>query len=201
MQDLLNLNTLVSLILGISLSAACGLRVFLPFLIVSIGADLGYLTLPVDLHWLGTNQSLIMLLIASIVEILGYYIPWIDNLLDPIALPLATAAGTLVTAATLPAETNSLVQWTLALIVGGGSASLIKGTTSLSRLGSTALSGGLTNFLLSTVEWMGATILTILALTLPIVSGVIVFSFLVFALVKGGQLLNKRLVTNSNAKT
>jgi hypothetical protein len=183
MENLLDVNTLVSLLLGISLSAACGLRLFLPFLVVSATAIIGHLSLPSDISWLSSDQALIMLAIASVIEILAYYIPFIDNLLDPIALPLATIAGTLVTASTLP-EMNSLVQWTLAAIVGGGSAGLIKGTTSLSRLGSTLLSGGWANFLLSTAEWVGATLLTFLALTLPIGAGIIALIILGVAILK-----------------
>jgi hypothetical protein len=183
MENLLDVNTLVSLLLGISLSAACGLRLFLPFLVVSATAIIGHLSLPSDISWLSSDQALIMLAIASVIEILAYYIPFIDNLLDPIALPLATMAGTLVTASTLP-EMNSLVQWTLAAIVGGGSAGLIKGTTSLSRLGSTLLSGGWANFLLSTAEWVGATLLTFLALTLPIGAGIIALIILGVAILK-----------------
>jgi hypothetical protein len=191
MENLLDVNTLVSLLLGISLSAACGLRLFLPFLVVSATAIIGHLSLPGDISWLSSDQALIMLAIASFIEILAYYIPFIDNLLDPIALPLATMAGTLVTASTLP-EMNSLVQWTLAAIVGGGSAGLIKGTTSLSRLGSTLLSAGWANFLLSTAEWVGATLLTVLALTLPIGAGILALIILGVAILKFWPWLHQR---------
>jgi uncharacterized membrane protein len=191
MENLLDVNTLVSLLLGISLSAACGLRLFLPFLVVSATAVIGHLSLPSDISWLSSDQALIMLAIASVIEILAYYIPFVDNLLDPIALPLATMAGTLVTASTLP-EMNSLVQWTLAAIVGGGSAGLIKGTTSLSRIGSTLLSGGWANFLLSTAEWVGATLLTFLALTLPIGAGIVALIILGVALFKFWPWLRQR---------
>jgi uncharacterized membrane protein len=193
MENLFDVNTLVSLLLGISLSAACGLRLFLPFLVVSATAIIGHLSLPTDISWLSSDQALIMLGIASVIEILAYYIPFIDNLLDPIALPLATMAGTLVTASTLP-EMNSLVQWTLAAIVGGGSAGLIKGTTSLSRIGSTLLSGGWANFLLSTAEWVGATLLTFLALTLPIGAGIVALIILGVALGKFWPWVSQRFL-------
>jgi hypothetical protein len=160
-------------------------------LVVSATAVIGHLSLPSDISWLSSDQALIMLAIASVIEILAYYIPFIDNLLDPIALPLATMAGTLVTASTLP-EMNFLVQWTLAAIVGGGSAGLIKGTTSLSRIGSTLLSGGWANFLLSTAEWVGATLLTFLALTLPIGAGIVALIILGVALFKFWTWLRQR---------
>jgi hypothetical protein len=167
----LNLDIPVSLLLGIALSAACGFRIFLPFLLVSAMALFGQVELPSDLSWLDSERALLVLGIAGIVEMIAYYIPFIDNLLDPIALPLATVAGTLVTAFTLP-EMNEILKWTLAAIVGGGAAGSIKGTAGVSRLGSTFLSGGWGNFLLSTAEWLGASLLTVFALTVPVGAGI-----------------------------
>jgi hypothetical protein len=192
MENWFNLDTLVSLMLGISLSAACGFRLFLPFLVVSATTIFAHLGLPADLSWLGSDQALIMLAIASVIEILAYYIPFIDNILDPIALPLATVAGTLVTAFTLP-EMNSILQWTLAAIVGGGSAGLIKGTTGLSRLGSSFLSGGWANFLLATAEWIGASLLAILAVTLPIGAGILALIILAVAVFKFWPWIGQRV--------
>jgi len=68
----------LSLVLGIGLAAATGFRVFLPMLIVSAGAYTGHLPLAESFSWLGTSSALIMLGVATIVEILAYYIPgWI----------------------------------------------------------------------------------------------------------------------------
>jgi Domain of unknown function (DUF4126) len=192
MENWLHPDTLISLMLGISLSAACGFRLFLPFLVVSATAIFAHLGLPADLSWLGSEQAFLVLAIASLIEIIAYYVPLVDNLLDPIALPLATIAGTMVTAFTLP-EMNSLLQWTLAAIVGGGSAGLIKGTTSLSRLGSTVLSAGWANFLLSTAEWLGASLLAILALTVPLGAGILVLFILGVAVFKFWPWVSQRL--------
>ncbi|MBR8831872.1 MAG: hypothetical protein N5P05_002145 [Chroococcopsis gigantea SAG 12.99] len=197
MESLLSVNTVASLLLGISLSAACGLRLFLPFLMLSFAADIGHIGLPADLSWLSSDQALLMLGIASAVEIIGYYIPVIDNILDPIALPLATIAGTFVTASTLP-EMNSIAQWTLAAIVGGGSAGLIKSTTSISRIGSTILSGGLGNFIISTLEWLGASGLVVLALTLPALAGVFTVALLLFIVYKVWPKITKRFFSTTS---
>jgi hypothetical protein len=88
---------------------------------------------------------------------------------------------------------NSILQWTLAAIVGGGSAGLIKGTTSLSRLGSTFLSAGWGNFLLSTAEWLGASLLTILALTIPLGAGILALAILAVAVFKFWPWVSQRL--------
>jgi hypothetical protein len=42
-----------------------------------------------------------MLSVAAIVEILAYYIPGVDNLLDALATPAAFVAGTVVSAAVM----------------------------------------------------------------------------------------------------
>ena len=71
-----------SVVLGIALAAATGFRVFLPMLIVSSAACTGHLHLDNGFAWLGTPSALTMLGVAALAEVLAYYIPIIDNLLD-----------------------------------------------------------------------------------------------------------------------
>ncbi|MEH2345749.1 MAG: DUF4126 domain-containing protein [Nostoc sp.] len=118
---------------------------------------------------------------ACSLEIIGYYIPWLDHLLDIVATPAAFIAGTIVTASVAP-EMNPLVQWTLALVAGGGTAGLTQGLTNILRISSTGVSGGLTNPVVSTIELLIAIGLSVLALALPVVAGVIVIGFLIIAI-------------------
>src|ERR1051325_8416401 len=78
--------------LGIGLSAACGFRVFVPFLILSIAALSGHVQLAKGFAWIGTYPALITFSVATVLEILGYYIPWVDHLLDTMATPAAVVA-------------------------------------------------------------------------------------------------------------
>ncbi|XHX81092.1 MAG: DUF4126 domain-containing protein [Stenomitos frigidus ULC029] len=185
------MDTFISLLLGISLSAACGFRVFVPLLVVSAAAIVGHLDLPSNVAWVGTDHALIAFAVASSLEIAGYYIPWFDHLLDTVATPLAIVAGTVVTAATAP-DMSPLAQWTLAAIAGGGAAGLTKGLLNLLRIGSTATSGGLTNPILSTLELIAALGLSALAIALPVVAGVIVLGVLPFAIYRLWRFLFKR---------
>ena len=172
---------LIRILLGITLSAACGFRVFVPLFMVSLFSVLGHWSLPAGLSWLDSEQSLIMLAVASAIEVIAYYVPWLDNLLDTIATPMAAAVGTFITAASVPADMNPMIQWTLAVIAGGGSAGLIKGLTSFFRLGSSATTGGLANPILATLELVTAATLPFLAMTIPVVSGLLILGlFLVF---------------------
>ncbi|MGK7930971.1 MAG: DUF4126 domain-containing protein [Microcystaceae cyanobacterium] len=184
-DTLVSLDTFISVLLGLSLSAACGFRVFIPFLIISIAAVENWIALPGDLSWLDTNQAIILLAVASLVEVVAYYVPWLDNALDTIALPLATAAGTWVTQSSLP-EMNSLAQWTIALTAGGGTAGMTKFLNSLLRLGSTGTTGGLANPIFSTIELVSASAIAISSLFLPIATGFIVLILLIWGFFKIG---------------
>lgn len=179
--SLLNLNTFIELLLGISLSAAAGFRVFVPLLALSVASVFGHLDLPTDFDWLETPQAVIVFAVACSLEIIGYYIPWLDHLLDIVATPAAFIAGTIVTASVAP-EMNPLVQWTLALVAGGGTAGLTQGLTNILRISSTGVSGGLTNPVVSTIELLVAIALSVLALALPGVAGIIVIGFLIVAI-------------------
>jgi len=180
MEQLVSIDTLIEVMLAISLSAAAGFRVFVPLLVLSSAAVVGHLDLPVDLDWAETPQALAVFAVACLLEVGGYYLPWFDHLLDIVATPAAILAGTVVAASVTP-EMNPLVQWTLALVVGGGTAGVTKGLMNLLRGTSTAASGGLTNPLVATVELVIAVVLSALAVTLPLVAGAMVLSILLIA--------------------
>ena len=88
------METVVSIALGIGLAAAVGFRVFVPLLVASVAAYSGHLHLDENFAWLGTLTAITMLAVAAVVEVLAYYVPVVDNLLDTITTPLALVAGT-----------------------------------------------------------------------------------------------------------
>src|SRR6266446_2543792 len=92
------METLLSIFVGIGLSAACGFRVFVPLLVMSIAAASGHLTLAQGFQWIGSYPALVAFSVATLLEIAGYYIPWVDHFLDAVATPAAIIAGTIVTA-------------------------------------------------------------------------------------------------------
>ena len=108
----------VSVALGLGLAAATGFRVFLPMLVASVAAYSGHLSLGDSFGWLGTPSALTMLGVAAVAEILAYYIPGVDNLLDTLATPAAFVAGTIVSAAVMT-DLPPMVKWTTAVIAGG----------------------------------------------------------------------------------
>jgi hypothetical protein len=170
----------LSIALGVGLAAAVGLRVFLPMLVMSIAAYSGHLTLSSGFAWLGTPAALLMLSVAAVLEVLAYYIPGVDNLLDAIATPAALVAGTVVSAAVMT-DLPPIVKWTTAVIAGGGAAGLPPGLTSLLRAQSTLTSAGLGNHKLATAELAGALIVSLLALIAPVAAVALVVLFCWYA--------------------
>jgi hypothetical protein len=161
------METLLSVCVGIGLSAACGFRVFVPLLAMSVASLSGHLPLAHGFEWIGTYPALLAFSVATAVEVLGYYIPWVDHVLDTIASPAAVLAGTLVTASQVP-EMSPLWKWSLAVIAGGGAAGLVQSTTVVTRSASLAGTAGLANPIVATVELAGAIITSILALLVPL---------------------------------
>jgi len=175
--DMSNFDLPVSIVLGVSLAAATGFRIFLPMLIVSLAAYSGHLPLDNNFAWLATPSALATLSVAAVAEILAYYVPAVDNLLDALAAPAALVAGVVVSAAVMT-DVPPLVKWTAAVIAGGGVAGLTQGVTTILRAKSTILTGGVGNAVISTAELGGALLVTLLALAAPLVALAVVIFFL-----------------------
>src|SRR5690606_3767708 len=183
---------ILSIFLGIGLAAAVGFRVFLPLLILSLAGFYDVIPLNESRQWVGSITAVITMGVATVIEVFGYYIPWLDNLLDTIALPLATLAGTAVMVATVT-DLDPVVTWALAIIAGGGTAAAIKGNASAARLTSTTTTAGVANPILTTVETAIATLLSFASIFVPILAFVfvLVLFFLIFWFYK--KLRKKRL--------
>lgn len=171
-------------LVGIGLAASVGLRVFLPILIVSIFAYTGNLTLSTYFTWLGYLPVMILLFLISALEILAYYVAWLDNYLDTIEHPLSIIAGILITGAVIT-DFNPYLKWLMALLIGGGVAGTINAATSMIRLKTSAETGGKKNFIVSSFEAVAAIVLSILSIVQPFIAGlitalaIIYFSFII----------------------
>jgi hypothetical protein len=191
-QDMENVaDTAVSIALGLALAAATGFRVFIPMLVAGLAARGGYLPLADGLDWIATTPALIMLAVAAVTEVAAYYIPVLDNLLDGIAGPVAVGAGIAVSYAVM-GDLPPMLKWSLAIIAGGGAAASAQGATTLLRGASTAATAGLGNSVLATGEFIGAILLSVLAIVLPYLAllAAIVFIVVVWRMVmkvKRGQ--------------
>ncbi|OMP30879.1 MULTISPECIES: DUF4126 domain-containing protein [Mangrovimonas] len=163
------LETLIGICLGIGLSASVGFRVFLPLFALSLVAHYGLWEVNESWQWVGGTTALVTLGIATLVEIIAYYIPFIDNLLDTIAIPLAGIAGTLVVVVTAT-NLDPVVMWSLAIIAGGGTAAAIKSGASATRATSSVSTAGLGNPIVSTIETGTSAVMSAMSVFLPVLA-------------------------------
>jgi len=166
-MDLLQI--VLSLSLGLGLAAACGFRVFIPPLMLGIASRFDLYELEGSFVWVGETWAIGVFAIATLLEIGGYYVPWIDNLLDTIATPAAIIGGIFVTSASLEGEMDPSMQWMLSIIAGGSTAGVIQIGTVATRAVSTTTTGGLANPIVSTLEALASIICIILSLFLVVI--------------------------------
>ncbi len=169
----MNFELIISIILGFSLAAAAGFRIFIPLLVLSLSAHFGWFPVNEQWQWVGSVPALWLLIVAAVIETFAYFIPWLDNVLDTISVPLAGLAGTLLMVSTM-GDMNPAFSWALAIIAGGGAAAAISGTSSATRLTSTATTGGIANPVIASVETGAATTISVASLFSPIIALIIV---------------------------
>ncbi len=175
-------------LLGVALAAAAGFRLFVPFLVVSIAALSGHLGLSPDFAWIGTWPALIAFIIATVLEIVAYYVPWLDNLLDTITVPAAIVAGTVLTAGFIT-DMSPVLRWGLAIVAGGGAAGITSLVSSGVRAISSGTTGGMANSVVSTVETGTSTVISTLSVIIPALG--IAFA-LVIVVYLGTRILRRR---------
>ena len=163
------LEIILSLSLGLGLAAACGFRIFIPPLMMGVGSRFDLYNLEGSFIWVGEDWAIAVFAIATLLEIGGYYVPWIDNLLDTVATPAAVIGGIFVTSASLEGDVDPSIQWILATIAGGSTAGVIQLGTVATRAVSTGVTGGLANPVVSTLEALASIICILLSFFLAIV--------------------------------
>ncbi|ETX03051.1 MAG: hypothetical protein ETSY2_34220 [Candidatus Entotheonella gemina] len=188
------MDILLAIFLGIGLSAACGFRVFVPFLIMSITKLSGQLDVAPGFDWVGTWPAFAALLVATIVEIAAYYIPWVDNALDAIATPAAAVAGAIASSSAV-IDLSPFLEWMIT-IIGGGVATTVQVSTVALRGVSTGTTGGFANPVIATSELAGSTVTSVVSIIVPAVAVALVVAGGVVA-----AFIFKRKLTGLKAET
>ena len=160
---------ILSLSLGLGLAAACGFRVFIPPLMMGVASRFDLYQLEGSFTWVGETWAIAIFSVATLLEVGGYFIPWIDNLLDTIATPAAILGGIFVTSASLEGEMDPSMQWMLSILAGGGVSGVVQLGTVATRIISTGTTGGLANPLISLLEAVASIICIILSLFLVVI--------------------------------
>lgn len=179
---------ITAIAIGVGLSASCGFRVFVPMLIASIAAKMNIFPVTEGFQWLASWPAIISFGTATAAEILAYYIPFVDNLLDTVATPLAVGGGTILLTSVLPVDSEFL-KWASGFLFGGGAAAAVQGGTVLTRLASTKLTAGTGNALVATGEHAAAFGTSVLSLFIPLIVAAFVIILVVWFIVKFGKKL------------
>ena len=178
---------LTGIFTAFGLSASAGLNAYIPLLIVGLLArytDLINLNKPWDT--LSNPWIILMLCILVIIEMLADKVPAVNHINDLIQTVVRPAAGAIAFAASANAITE--VHPVLALACG----LLVAGTVHVAKAGVvrpmvTATTGGAGNTPVSIAEDVVSTVLSILAIVLPVLIGtllVVLASFIVYWLYK-----------------
>ncbi len=165
--------TILSFLLGIGLSAAVGFRVFVPLLIVSLVSMTGHLTLASGFEWIGTPVAALVFAVATLVELLGFLVPWVSNALDGIATPAAAIAGVIMMAAVLT-NMSPVARWVLAIIAGGGVALTVQGATVVTRAVAAGTTGGIASPVVGILEAISSFVVTVTTIIIPAITGIVV---------------------------
>lgn len=158
-----------NIFIGIGLAATCGFRVFVPLLVMGMANMIGYLDLSPGFAWIGSCPALVMFGIATVVEIAAYFIPYVDNLLKTISIPISAIAGIVVTAAVVT-DISPVLRWPLAIIAGGGAASVTSLISNGAHGTSTIFSGGIANPVVSAGETLVSVVMSVLAILFPLIA-------------------------------
>lgn len=164
------LQVLIAASTGLGLAAASGFRVFLPPFLMAVWLRLGFLDVNIEgseFEAFSSDVSILLLGVASLSEVLAYKIPWMDNMLDSLATPMAGIAGISVVAVSLEGADPS-VQWALAIIAGGGASLSIQSATLAGRGLSSMFTLGLANPFFSLIEDIASLLLIFIALLAPL---------------------------------
>ncbi|HAP96404.1 DUF4126 domain-containing protein [Epilithonimonas hominis] len=181
---------ILSSFIGIGLAAASGFRVFLPLFAVSLASYLGWIPMNDNFQWLSGLPTLIVTGVATLVEILAYYIPMVDNFLDTVTVPLATVAGSVLFASQF-IELGTFPQWALAITAGGGTAATIATGFAGTRAASTATTAGIGNNVIATTETAGAGLMSVLSIFLPVIAFILALALLILVIIFGRKIWRK----------
>jgi|TARA_B100001094_G_C18073037_1_gene741124 hypothetical protein len=169
---------IISICIGIGLSAATGFRVFLPPLVVGLLSRVGFIDLGESWIWLSDDASLLVLVSAALIESFAYFLPWLDNLLDVIMSPMAIVSGIVLSAAFLDGI-NPGFQWALSIIAGVSLSGGVQASTVFLRGLSTASTAGILNPMFSIAENSISLFLTLTALFFPLIAIVVLVLLLI----------------------
>ena len=142
-----------SVLLGLGLAASCGLRTFLPLLMLGVAGrfHLAGIALNEHLAWGASTPSLVALGLAAVAELAADKVPIVDHGLHLVGSVTRPAAGALAAAAVFQ-HADPGTATLIGLMIGAPTAFGVGAVQAGTRLASTAMTGGLANPVVSAAE-------------------------------------------------
>lgn len=174
------METILAICIGLALSAIVGFRIFTPLLITGIFVHLDWVTLSEGFSWIGSTPAIIAFAVATLFEIAVNYIPGLGSFMKMVSTPIAALAGILLTASFI-GDMSPFLEWSIAIIGGGGVATASHATITAAKGVSEA---ALMSPAVSAAEDATATIAPILIFIAPFLSifFLIGIAFMIFRL-------------------
>jgi hypothetical protein len=162
---------------GTGLAIAAGLNAYVPLLLLGLaGRFLDAVALPEAWMWLSSDWVLIGLALLLVIELVADKFPVVDTINDLLQSIVRPAAGGIVFGSGSAAQTLAIAepdeffasqQW-VPIVVGAVIALLVHLTKMAARPAANALTAGAAAPVLSLTEDLGAVLLSVLALVLPV---------------------------------
>lgn len=164
--DLSQLDLVLAGVAGVGIAAACGLRAFLPLLALSIGVHFGFVKVDPSMAWIGWPPATIALLWATVLELAADKVPALDHFLDLVGTALRPLAAALAGWVTFTGV-HPAVGVAAGLVLGAGAMGVHMAKAKV-RLGSSMLTLGSANPILSFIEDAIAIGLAAMAILAPL---------------------------------
>jgi uncharacterized membrane protein len=163
---------------GLMLAAPAGVNAYIPLLAVALAQRFGWLQLAEPYDLLGSWWAIALIATLLVVEVVADKIPAADHVNDAVQTVVRPAAGGLLAVAASGQATPSSVLLLVAGILIAGGVHAVKASARPVVNVSTA---GVGAPVVSTVEDVGALIVTVLALVVPLLALFVVAGLVVWA--------------------
>ncbi|MEM9536829.1 MAG: DUF4126 domain-containing protein [Cyanobacteria bacterium P01_E01_bin.45] len=166
----MDITILGQVFLGLTLAATAGLRAWLPLLALSVLGHLDVIPLNEQLAWLASPTAIVVLAIATVLEIAADKIPAVDHAMDTLGVVIRPIAGAMAMSAAI-ADVDPLIAITLGIAAGGTSAEVVELSKATTRVVANVTSFGIGGRALSIAEDGLAIGGIILGLLIPLIIG------------------------------
>ena len=169
-----------SLLMGIGLSSSTGYKPFIPLLIIGISSRLGFIELTEQSQWISSTLFICILVALSVLEVFSASIPIIGRIFEVLGIPITLVCGyiTITSITGNLVESNIIIKHLIGILLGSGSAGLIKTLTIIKNTLSDTVTFGLSSFLNSMIDTIKAIFISIVAIVAPILVCIILVASL-----------------------